>query len=87
MPKTADLERYLAAGIAHADAERLSSEPPDLSGELERDWPPLERWLGARAEALRRLRPKPARSAAEQAAAAALLGEIGGQDRPSAATG
>lgn len=73
MPKTADLDRYLAAGVARADAERLASEPPDLSGELERDWPPLERWLGARAEALRRLRPKPARSAAEQIAAAALL--------------
>jgi thioesterase DpgC len=73
MPKTADLERYLAAGIARADAERLASEPPALSGDLPSDWPLLERWLGARGEALRRLRPKPARSTVEQAAAEALL--------------
>ena len=70
---TADLDRYLAAGIARADAERIAAEAPAASGDLARDWAALERWLGARAEALRRFPPRPARSAAEQAAAAALL--------------
>jgi thioesterase DpgC len=73
MTTTADLDRFLAAGMARADAERLAAGPPALSGDLGRDWNPLGRWLGARGEALRRLPPKPARSAAEQAAAAALL--------------
>lgn len=70
-PGTLDLLR--AAGVARADAERLSSPRPEPAGDLEGDWRRLEVWLAARAEALARLPAKPGRSEAEQAAAAALL--------------
>ncbi|HZY02482.1 MAG TPA: enoyl-CoA hydratase/isomerase family protein [Anaeromyxobacteraceae bacterium] len=73
MTAAPDLEPYLAAGMARADAERLAADAPVPSGDLARDWAPLERWLGARGEALRRLPARPARTAAEQAAASALL--------------
>jgi thioesterase DpgC len=50
----------------------------DLEGQLERDWARTAAHLAARAEALRRLPEKPARSAAEQASAAGLLAEARG---------
>jgi thioesterase DpgC len=68
-----DLQPYLAAGLARADAERLASEPPAAGRDLEPDWAAMRTWLAARAEALGRLPPKPGRTAVEQAAAAALL--------------
>lgn len=73
MTSTVDL--VFAAGLSRADAEPLAAPAPDPSRELEAAWPSLRAWLAARAELLRRLPAKPARSPAEQAAAAALLDE------------
>jgi thioesterase DpgC len=73
MPTTAEVEILLAAGLARGEAERLAAPPPAPSGDLGRDWEPLRAWLAPRAEALRRLPGKPARSRPEQSAAAALL--------------
>jgi (3,5-dihydroxyphenyl)acetyl-CoA 1,2-dioxygenase len=73
MATSNDLEPYLAAGLARADAEGLASEPPAAARDLEPDWAAMRPWLAARAEALGRLPPKPERKPAEQAAAAALL--------------
>jgi thioesterase DpgC len=69
------LDMYLSAGIARAEAERLASAPPDASGDLDQDWAALRAWLAPRADALARLPRKPARSAAEGLAAAALLAD------------
>lgn len=73
MPTASDLDLYLGAGLARADADRLAAPPPSPAGDLEPAWAPLAEWLGARGVALRRLPRKPSRSPAEQAAAAALL--------------
>jgi thioesterase DpgC len=67
------LDAYLSAGIGRAEAERLASAPPEASGDLDLDWSALRAWLAPRADALARLPRKPARSAAEQLAAAALI--------------
>jgi (3,5-dihydroxyphenyl)acetyl-CoA 1,2-dioxygenase len=66
-------ETYLAAGLGHADADRLSSRPPVPSRSVAEDWAALSPWLAARSEALGRLPPKRLRAAAEQLAAAAVL--------------
>ncbi len=68
-----DRSAYLSAGLAAADAERLTSEPPLPHGGLEEGWAALRPWLAIRADALARLPAKSQRAPAEQAAAAALL--------------
>ncbi len=73
MATTAEL--LFAAGLARGDADRLATAMPGPTGDLERDWAGLRDHLAARGDLLRRLPAKPARSEAEQAAAAALLGE------------
>jgi len=60
------------AGLARAEAEQLAAPPPAAAG-LAAEWSALQGWLGARAQARRRLPERPRRSAVEQAAAALLL--------------
>ncbi len=73
MTTTGDLA--LAAGLSRADAERIAAPAPAPSRDLDADWALLRGHLAARADVLRRLPPRPARSDAEQAAATALLEE------------
>ncbi|MBI5068051.1 MAG: enoyl-CoA hydratase/isomerase family protein [Deltaproteobacteria bacterium] len=61
-----------AAGLPRAEAERLAAPPPSGAG-VAAEWPALQGWLAARAEARRRLPVRPRRSDPEQAAAALLL--------------
>lgn len=73
MPTTTEL--LLAAGLSSADTARLTVLRTAPGGELDRDWASLRPGLAAAGELLRRLPPRPRRSAAEQAAASSLLGE------------
>jgi thioesterase DpgC len=64
---------YLSAGLAHADADRLASEPPAPAGALDLDWAALQPWLAVRADALQRLPAKRIRGPAIRQAAEAIL--------------
>jgi thioesterase DpgC len=73
---TGTAELLVSVGVPRAEAARIATVPT-LSGdpEMARDFEPLSPWLLASGELLHRLPPKPQRSAAEQAAAAALLAD------------
>ena len=68
-------ELLLAAGLPSADTARLTVLRTAPGGELDRDWAALRPGLAAAGELLRRLPPRPRRSAPEQAAASSLLAE------------